>query len=152
MASGQPPAQDKKGILSHRILIVDDSALIRRALRACLEEGDEWEVCGEAGDGNDALKLVKELSPDLIVLDLSMPGMNGFQLARELKSLNSLLPVLMFTSLKLHNWKKKRLGAAAMRWFRNQRISKCSSIIFIDCLGKRRKTFETPVSSEPCLL
>jgi chemotaxis response regulator CheB len=55
--------------LLHKILIVDDSALIRRALRACLEEGHQWEVCGEAGDGTVALELAKTLNPDLIVLD-----------------------------------------------------------------------------------
>lgn len=47
-----------------------------------------------------ALKMAKELTPDLIVLDLSMPGMNGFQLARQLKAISPALPLLMFTSFK----------------------------------------------------
>jgi len=126
--------------LLHKILIVDDSALIRRALRACLEEGHQWEVCGEAGDGTVALELAKTLNPDLIVLDLSMPGMNGFQLARELKNLNSSLPILMFTGFKTRNWKKKRSRPAAMPWFQSQSTSKCSSIIFTGCLTDRRNT------------
>jgi YesN/AraC family two-component response regulator len=78
--SGQRP------ILSYSILIADDSPLIRRALRACLEENhNDWKVCGEAADGSAALEMGRELKPDLIVLDLSMPGMNGFELARKLK-------------------------------------------------------------------
>ncbi|HEV2698717.1 MAG TPA: response regulator, partial [Terriglobales bacterium] len=63
--------------MSNTILIVDDSTLIRRALRSCLEEGHQWTVCGEAADGRAALDMAKELQPDLIVLDLSMPDMNG---------------------------------------------------------------------------
>lgn len=89
------------GFLSCSILIVDDSALIRRALRACLEENrDDWKVCGEAPDGATAIQMAKDLNPDLIVLELSTPGMNGFELARELKRTNPSVPLLMFTSFK----------------------------------------------------
>jgi len=97
--------------LSHTILIVDDSALIRRALRTCLEEGHEWTVCGEAADGSTALEMARELNPDLIVLDLSMPGMNGFEVARELKHINSAIPVLMFTSFKTPQLEKQALAS-----------------------------------------
>ena len=103
-------AQDTGATLSNRILIVDDSTLIRRALRACLEEGQQWTVCGEAADGGAALEMTKELKPDLIVLDLSMPGMNGFQLARELKHIHPALPLLMFTSFKTPQLEKEALA------------------------------------------
>ena len=68
-------------------------------------------MCGEAGDGTVALELAKTLNPDLIVLDLSMPGMNGFQLARELKNLNSSLPILMFTGFKTPQLEKEALAS-----------------------------------------
>jgi DNA-binding NarL/FixJ family response regulator len=97
--------------LSHSILIVDDSALIRRALRTCLEEGGDWKVCGEAGDGLAAIEMAKNLSPDLVVLDLSMPGMNGFELARALKLTHPYRPVLMFTSFKTAQLEKEALAA-----------------------------------------
>jgi DNA-binding NarL/FixJ family response regulator len=97
--------------LSYSILIVDDSALIRRALRTCLEEGGHWKVCGEAGDGLVAIEMAKDLSPDLVVLDLSMPGMNGFELARALKRTHPGRPVLMFTSFKTPQLEKEALAA-----------------------------------------
>jgi DNA-binding NarL/FixJ family response regulator len=97
--------------LSHTILIVDDSTLIRRALRTCLEESHQWTVCGEAADGSAALEMAQELHPDLIVLDLSMPGMNGFQLARELKKVSPALPVVMFTGFKTPQLEKEALAA-----------------------------------------
>jgi CheY-like chemotaxis protein len=68
-------------------------------------------VCGEAADGSAALEMAKELNPDLIVLDLSMPGMNGFQLARALKNVNPSLPVLMFTSFKTPQLEKEALAS-----------------------------------------
>jgi DNA-binding NarL/FixJ family response regulator len=85
--------------------------LIRRALRTCLEEGHEWTVCGEAADGVSALIQARELEPDLIVLDLSMPGMNGFQLARELKTMNPTRPLLMFTGFKTPQLEKDALAS-----------------------------------------
>ena len=97
--------------MSNTILIVDDSTLIRRALRACLEEGHEWTVCGEAADGVSAIIMARELKPDLIVLDLSMPGMNGFQLARELKIINPARPLLMFTGFKTPQLEKDALAS-----------------------------------------
>jgi two-component system, response regulator YesN len=98
--------------LTYGILIVDDSALIRRALRTCIEQNhDEWKVCGEASDGIAAIDMVKALRPDLIVLDLSMTGMNGFELAHELKQTNPSLPVLMFTGFKTPQLEKEAIAA-----------------------------------------
>lgn len=107
---GQPLAQDTGVNLSHSILIVDDNTIIRRALRACLEEGRQWTVCGEAPNGRAALVMAKELKPDLVVVDLSMPGMNGFELTRALKRLVPVIPVLMFTSFKTPQLEKEALA------------------------------------------
>jgi two-component system chemotaxis response regulator CheY len=82
----------------HQILIADDSPLIRQVLRSCLERSGEWQVCGEAADGREAVEKAKELDPDLVILDLSMPTMNGFEAARELRRINPQVPLLMFTS------------------------------------------------------
>lgn len=60
-----------------RILIVDDSPLIRRTLRTLLEQQTDWAVCGEAEDGRDGIEKAQRLHPDLIVIDLVMPVMNG---------------------------------------------------------------------------
>ena len=65
-----------------RILIADDDAAIRRLLRRLIENHADWSVCGDAQDGKDAIGKAEELSPDVIVLDLAMPQMNGFQAAR----------------------------------------------------------------------
>jgi DNA-binding NarL/FixJ family response regulator len=79
------------------ILIVDDSQTIRTAVRNFLECQPGLAVCGEAMDGFDALEKVRRLSPDLIILDLSMPRMNGLQTARELRARLIPVPIILFT-------------------------------------------------------
>ncbi len=80
------------------VLIVDDNASIRRALCGLFEREADFEVCGEAENGEDAIKRGQELRPDLIVLDLSMPVMNGFDAARALKRLMPAVPLIMYSA------------------------------------------------------
>jgi DNA-binding NarL/FixJ family response regulator len=80
------------------VLIVDDSAFIRQALCELFKREADFEVCGEAENGKDAIEKAKELRPDLIVLDLSMPVMNGFDAARVLKRLMPTVPLIMYSA------------------------------------------------------
>ena len=81
-----------------KLLIVDDSPAIRHSLRILLENRPDWEVCGEAENGRVGVEKALQLCPDLILLDLSMPVMNGFEAARELHRLLPMVPLVMFTS------------------------------------------------------
>lgn len=80
-----------------RILIADDSALVRQQLRSLLEMNQDWEVCGEAADGREAVEKVRQLQPDLVVLDFSMPIMNGLQAAKEISQQSPHIPLLLFS-------------------------------------------------------
>jgi CheY-like chemotaxis protein len=79
------------------ILIVDDQADIRKALHSLLNSNG-FEVCGEAVNGQDAIEKAQALHPDLILLDLSMPVMNGLEAARELTKLMPSVPLIMLTN------------------------------------------------------
>jgi CheY-like chemotaxis protein len=79
------------------IFIVDDSSDIRAGIRRQLEVSG-FEVCGEAGDGIDALDKLSRLRPDLIILDMSMPRMNGVDAARQLKYMCPNVPVILYTA------------------------------------------------------
>lgn len=70
--------------MSRSILIVDDSPAIRRSLRFWIESKTDWKVCGEAGDGKSAVRLVELLNPDCVILDVAMPVMDGLQAADEI--------------------------------------------------------------------
>ena len=80
------------------VLIVDDNAFIRQALCELFKREADFDVCGEAENGKDAIKKAQELRPDLIVLDLSMPVMNGFDAARILKRLMPTVPLIMYSA------------------------------------------------------
>jgi DNA-binding NarL/FixJ family response regulator len=68
-----------------RLLLVDDHAVVREGLRALLKDASKFEIVGDASDGIAAMAAVERLRPDVVVLDVSMPGMNGSQLTRRLK-------------------------------------------------------------------
>lgn len=80
-----------------RILIVDDSASIRKLVHACVEAQFGWEVCGEAANGQEGIQMAQRFHPNLIVMDLSMPVMNGLEAARILSKIMPSVPLIMFT-------------------------------------------------------
>jgi|SRR5271154_5723119 CheY-like chemotaxis protein len=81
-----------------RVLVVDDSAAIRQAVRSCIVGHAELEFCGEAENGDVALDMVRKLNPDIVVLDLMMPGLNGFEVAREIGTSAPHTRIIMFTA------------------------------------------------------
>jgi DNA-binding NarL/FixJ family response regulator len=80
-----------------RILIADDSTPVRCGLRTLLGLNSDWQVCGEAVDGADAVEKAHQLAPDLILMDFSMPQMDGVQAAREIVKSGSDIPILLVT-------------------------------------------------------
>ncbi len=84
--------------MAKSILIVDDNAYIRQALCELFKHESDFELCGEAENGKEAIAKARELHPDLIVLDLSMPVMNGLDAARELKWLMPTIALIMYSA------------------------------------------------------
>lgn len=82
-----------------RVLIVDDSAVIRRVLREALATDSSIEIAGIAPDGESAIKRIEENKPDLVTLDVELPGMSGLETLRELRRRWPKLPVIMFSTL-----------------------------------------------------
>jgi DNA-binding NarL/FixJ family response regulator len=80
-----------------RVLIADDDGAIRRLLRRLIEGHDGWSVCGDAQDGHEAVRKASQLNPDVVVLDLAMPEMNGLQAARQISQKTPELPMLLLT-------------------------------------------------------
>ena len=80
-----------------RILIADGSDVVRKLLKLLIESRAGWTVCGEAIDGEEALRKSRELKPDLIILDLAMSGLNGLLAAREISKVLPSVPILLHT-------------------------------------------------------
>ena len=76
-----------------RILIADDHEIVREGVRTLIgRSGREWEICGEASDGEEAIEAVGTLKPDVAILDITMPKMNGLEAARQIATLRCWVP------------------------------------------------------------
>jgi DNA-binding NarL/FixJ family response regulator len=80
-----------------KILIADDDATIRLLLRRLLDKQPNWEVCGDASNGVEAIERVEELQPDVVVMDLGMPVMTGLQAAPKIAKAHPQLPMLLIS-------------------------------------------------------
>jgi DNA-binding NarL/FixJ family response regulator len=95
-----------------RVLVVDDNPSIRSLLRSLIESDEQFTVCGDAEDGVKGIEKAKQTSPDLILLDLSMPNMNGAEAAPILKRILPHVPIILFT---MHKDSFGKALAAAVR-------------------------------------
>ena len=96
-----------------RVLIVDDQDFIRRGLRALLTELKDVEVCGEALDGREAVAKVQQLKPDVVIMDISLPGVDGIQATREIRGLCPSVQVITLSQYEIPDVLKVAMSAGA---------------------------------------
>jgi len=96
--------------MSLRILIVDDSDVTRRIL-STIVRSRRWTVCGEAENGWTGIRKFQELRPDVVLLDLAMPDINGIEVARMMSGLDRNVPIILFTILDLEGIEKAARSA-----------------------------------------
>ena len=117
-----------------KIAIVDDHRAIRKTLRTGIETNTDWEICGEAENGEAAVALVQATKPDLVVLDLSMPGLNGIEAARQVRAIAPATGVILFT-----NYASPELTMLASSVGISAVISKDSADVMIHLIEALRK-------------
>jgi CheY-like chemotaxis protein len=83
--------------MAKRVLVADDSPLIRKMLCRLFEHEDDYDICAEAENGQEAIELALKHRPDLIILDFAMPVLNGLDAARQLKKTMPEVPIILFT-------------------------------------------------------
>jgi DNA-binding NarL/FixJ family response regulator len=96
-----------------RVLLADDHVVVRRLLRGFIEDGSSCAVCGEATNGAEAVRLAVDLDPDVVVLDISMPEMDGLEAAQRIRIRSPATPVLMITVDDTEESVRRALAAGA---------------------------------------
>lgn len=104
---------EKNTIKKIRVLLVDDHSLVRRGFRRMLEDESDMEVVGEAGNGEEAVRLAKELHPQVVVMDCALPGMNGLDATRQIIEDNPSASVLMLSMHSESTWVRQAIDAGA---------------------------------------
>jgi len=114
--AGARNSRPRRTLVTVRVMVVDDHMAIRRLLRRVLQEQHpDWEVCAEAANGAEAVEQFRERAPDLIILDLAMPKMNGLQAAREIRKLKPQTPMLLLTVQQVSSQLREEAAKAGFR-------------------------------------
>ena len=96
-----------------RILLADDHEIVRRGLCSLLQKHEGWEVCGEASDGREAIAMAEQLKPDVIIVDIGMPHLNGLDTTRQLLQLDPRFKVIVLTITDSDQVIREALNAGA---------------------------------------
>ena len=130
-----------------RILIADDSALIRPILTVALCARNDWTICGEASNGQQAVLLAFQLRPDIILLDFLMPKLSGLQAAEQILKVMSLVPIVLYTM-----YDNEQLEAEAKKIGIRKVFSKANSSVLVaaleEILGKPHEIGPLGVTDE----
>ncbi len=128
-----------------RILIADDHEVARRGIRALLESHPGWEVCGEAKDGREAVELASRTNPDLVLLDIGMPNLNGLEAARQVLAESPDIAILILTMHDSDQVVREVLRAGA-RGFLLKSDAGRDLVAAVEALQLQRTFFTTRVS------
>ena len=123
-----------------RILIVDDHALLRKGLQDLLEGHAGWEVCGEANDGREAVLLAEQLRPDVAIVDLAMPELNGIEATRRIREVSPGTAVLVLAGAYSERIEAESCAAGA-RGFVLKSTSEDRVLAAIEAVAKGRTAF-----------
>lgn len=128
-----------------RILIADDHEVARRGVRALLESHSGWEVCGEAADGREAVACAKRLKPDLVLLDIGMPSLNGLDATRQILASAPETRVLILTMHDSEQVVREVLAAGALGFLLKSDAGR-DLVAAVEALEHRRTFFTTKVA------
>jgi DNA-binding NarL/FixJ family response regulator len=128
-----------------RILIADDHELARRGIRALLESHPGWEVCGEAKDGRETVELAVSMKPDLVLLDIGMPNLNGLEAARQILAASPEVAILILTMHDSDNVVREVLRAGARGYLLKSDAGR-DLVAAVEALQLQRTFFTTRVS------
>src|SRR5579864_7430984 len=128
-----------------RILIADDHEVARHGIRALLESHPGWEVCGEAKDGRESVELAESLKPDLILLDIGMPNLNGLEATRQILATSPEAVILVLTMHDTDHVVREVLRAGA-RGFLLKSDAGRDLVAAVEALQRQRTFFTTRVS------
>ncbi len=129
-----------------RILVVDDEPAIRSALQRLLDTHDDWHVVGAAGDGIEAIAMAKDLKPDVVVMDISMPNMNGLSATPQIKKAVPDTEILIFSQYAIHGMIQEAEDAGASGYLLKSRSS--SIIPAIEALAQHKSFFDAGALSD----
>ena len=128
-----------------RILIADDHEVARQGIRALLESHPGWEVCAEAKDGREAVELANNSKPDIALLDIGMPNLNGLDAARQILATSPAIRILILTMHDAEQVVREVLAAGA-RGFVLKSDAARDLVAAVDALQHRRTFFTTRVT------
>ncbi len=103
-----------------KVLLADDHSIVRAGLRRIVEESGEMHVVAEAADGQEAIQLVNKTAPDVAVVDISMPGLDGLEVIAQLQALKPKLPILVLTMHEEGQYVVRAIQAGAMGYLTKQ--------------------------------
>lgn len=128
-----------------RILIVDDHELVRRGLRHALQTRPDWDICGEASNGREAVALANKLVPDVVIMDLTMPELNGLEATRRIRKDLPNTEVLILTMHESEQLMHEVLRSGARGFVLK---SDAGNVIFdaVECLSKHKGYFTSKAS------
>ena len=128
-----------------RILLADDHEMLRRGLRTILTEQPGWEICGEAVDGRQAVEMAQKLRPDVIVMDIAMPELNGLEATRQIRRVMPRAEILVLTFDESEALVREVLNAGARGYVLKNDVSRVL-VHAVESLSQHRPYFTSKVA------